>query len=255
MFTRRTATVTISAPEAAWACCMTAGDEYLPVPTMRRDANDLPAIVKASIQASGSGLQASGAFGFRPSVPAAYEVHDLDCVAVPHLDGVERGPLQDDQVVLDRDAPRVDFQLSEQRGNSQRPGNLIRVAVQKNRHVPQSYRNRRRRAAVGYLASRSNSTKLPTGRSACILTGKRRASLDIQTAMLSPTGCPCASTMRTPSFQVGMSPSGTRIRSLFDACIDTLYSDPSSMMGYDSFVPAEILLARTAYNADSPSWT
>ena len=46
MFTRRTATVIISAPEASCAFTMTAGDEYLPVPTMRRDVKVLSAIVK-----------------------------------------------------------------------------------------------------------------------------------------------------------------------------------------------------------------
>ena len=44
MFTRRTATVIMSAPDASCACTMTAGDEYLPVPTMSRDANVLPAM-------------------------------------------------------------------------------------------------------------------------------------------------------------------------------------------------------------------
>ena len=37
MFTRRTATVIISAPEASCACTITAGDEYLPVPTKSRE--------------------------------------------------------------------------------------------------------------------------------------------------------------------------------------------------------------------------
>jgi len=41
MFTRRTATVIISAPEASCACTMMAGDEYLPVPPMRREENVL----------------------------------------------------------------------------------------------------------------------------------------------------------------------------------------------------------------------
>jgi len=45
MFTRRTATVTISAPDAACACAITACDGYLPVPTIRRDLNVRPAIV------------------------------------------------------------------------------------------------------------------------------------------------------------------------------------------------------------------
>src|SRR5687767_12415910 len=44
MFTRRTATVTMSAPEAACACAITACDEYFPVPTIRRDLNSRPAI-------------------------------------------------------------------------------------------------------------------------------------------------------------------------------------------------------------------
>ena len=46
MFTRRTATVIISAPDASCAFTITAGDEYLPVPTRRRDENVLPAIVE-----------------------------------------------------------------------------------------------------------------------------------------------------------------------------------------------------------------
>jgi hypothetical protein len=49
MLTRRTATVIISAPEASCAWTMTAGDEYLPVPTISRDVNVLSAMVKISI--------------------------------------------------------------------------------------------------------------------------------------------------------------------------------------------------------------
>src|SRR5262245_65931987 len=44
MFTRRTATVTMSAPDASCACAITACEEYLPVPTMSRDVNVRPAI-------------------------------------------------------------------------------------------------------------------------------------------------------------------------------------------------------------------
>jgi hypothetical protein len=46
MFTRRTATVIMSAPDASCALTMTAGDEYLPVPTMRREENVLPAMTR-----------------------------------------------------------------------------------------------------------------------------------------------------------------------------------------------------------------
>ena len=48
MFTRRTATVIMSAPEASCACTITAGDEYLPVPTISRDENVLSAMVNRS---------------------------------------------------------------------------------------------------------------------------------------------------------------------------------------------------------------
>ncbi len=44
MFTRRTATVTMSAPEASCACAMTACEGYFPVPTMRREVNVRPAM-------------------------------------------------------------------------------------------------------------------------------------------------------------------------------------------------------------------
>src|SRR4030095_2762954 len=36
----------ICAPEASWACFMTSIDEYLPVPTMRRDENSLPPMTR-----------------------------------------------------------------------------------------------------------------------------------------------------------------------------------------------------------------
>src|SRR5258708_39142037 len=42
MFTRRTATVTISAPLSSTAARVSAKSLYLPVPTIRRDLNDLP---------------------------------------------------------------------------------------------------------------------------------------------------------------------------------------------------------------------
>ena len=42
----RTATVTITAPEASCAATITSGEGYLPVPTMRREGNVRPAIVR-----------------------------------------------------------------------------------------------------------------------------------------------------------------------------------------------------------------
>src|SRR5579859_7085950 len=46
--TRRTATVTISAPEAAWARAISWKLRYLPVPTIRRDLKARPAITRSS---------------------------------------------------------------------------------------------------------------------------------------------------------------------------------------------------------------
>ena len=78
MFTRRTATVTMSAPDAACACAMTACDGYLPVPTISRDVNVRPAMTKGvSMQIVDSVAVAVTS----SSLPAADEVHDLDRVA------------------------------------------------------------------------------------------------------------------------------------------------------------------------------
>ena len=60
MFTRRTATVIISAPEASCALTMTVGDEYLPVPTMSREENVLSAIVKRSTVQSSAFAEFNG---------------------------------------------------------------------------------------------------------------------------------------------------------------------------------------------------
>src|SRR5580765_5296885 len=49
MFTRLTATVTISAPDASCAFAITALEVYFPVPMMRRDWNVLPAMTSVSM--------------------------------------------------------------------------------------------------------------------------------------------------------------------------------------------------------------
>ena len=48
MFTRRTATVTISAPEASTAAAFSSKLLYLPVPTISREVNVRPATVQVS---------------------------------------------------------------------------------------------------------------------------------------------------------------------------------------------------------------
>ena len=117
MLTRRTATVTMSAPDAACACVMTACDGYFPVPTISRDLNVRPAITKG--------------VSVTTRCSSTNEVHDLNGIAVPD-DGVgERLPFDDVQIMLDSDAPRVDREPAEQLGHGERLLELERVPVQR----------------------------------------------------------------------------------------------------------------------------
>ena len=118
MFTRRTATVIISAPDASCALTMTAGDEYLPVPTMRREEKLLSAIVKVSEFMR---------------LPAAHKVDDFDLIALVHDNFVERPPLEHDKVMLDRDASSVDSQSGKKLAYGKRTRHLDSVAVELDR--------------------------------------------------------------------------------------------------------------------------
>src|SRR5688500_6279364 len=98
MLTRRTATVTMSAPEAACACAITACEVYLPVPTIRRDANVRPAMTNG--------------VSFNSQLPtpqtrsaAADKVHDFDPVAVADDHLWKAVALDDGEVVFHGDAP------------------------------------------------------------------------------------------------------------------------------------------------------
>src|SRR6187401_3393429 len=133
MLIRRTATVTMSAPDASCARCMTAKDEYLPVPTMRRDANSRPAMTRGS--AKGLGI---GDWGL--VMATTHEIHNFHLVAVLNLRTVIVGALDDVHVVLHGHAAWIDVQLREQSGQRQRTGELVRLAVQRDRHF--SSRNR-----------------------------------------------------------------------------------------------------------------
>jgi len=112
MFTRRTATVIISAPDAWWAWTITAGDEYLPVPTISRDVNVLSAIVNVS------------------TASPTDKIHDLDRIALLNDDAIEGIAFEHDEIVLHRDAPRVDLQLREQCAHRERLAQLELIAVQ-----------------------------------------------------------------------------------------------------------------------------
>src|SRR5262249_40869528 len=118
MLTRRTATVIISAPDASCACTITVCEEYFPVPTISRDENGLSAIVNRSISS------------------ATDEVDDFDLIPFANRRAIQQVALDDDQVVLDRNAARVDVQPREEFGDRQGAGELVCIAVQRDAQFP-----------------------------------------------------------------------------------------------------------------------
>src|SRR5207247_105206 len=102
--TRRTATVTMSAPEASWASRMTWRVGYLPVPTMRRDRNSRPARINESLMISiVPPLPRTPSQAGRGGSAAADEGDDLERVAVVESHRGVLGAGHDPAIVLDRD--------------------------------------------------------------------------------------------------------------------------------------------------------
>src|SRR5262245_440685 len=125
MFTRRTATVTISAPDASCARCMMECDEYLPVPTISRDLKVRSAIVKVSATFNPRALAL---------LTAPHEVHDFDLVPIGDGRPIERVLLDDPEIVLDGHAAGIDLQLRQQPRDADRRGDFKRIAVQLYQH-------------------------------------------------------------------------------------------------------------------------
>src|SRR5262249_4880968 len=124
------------APDASCAFTMTGGDEYLPVPTMSREVKVLPAIANVSMSC----------------LSTTDEIHDFHLIAVADDDAVECAAPEDDEVVLDGHAARVDRELRQQLRHGDRPDDLVRIAVENYGHVR------------GILAQRCDSGRLtPVG--------------------------------------------------------------------------------------------
>src|SRR5688572_22750422 len=101
MFTRRTATVTISAPEASTAAAFCSKLLYLPVPTISRELKRRPATCQpSSISAS------------------ADEGDNLIFVAIFHLHLAQRRARHDLEIALHRDLGRLEPQLERQLGDA-----------------------------------------------------------------------------------------------------------------------------------------
>jgi hypothetical protein len=100
MFTRRTATVTMSAPEALWAFAITAWELYFPLPMISRDVNARPA------------MTSDVSPGIR--LASTHKIHDLDAIAVVHERLRKEGSPENLEIVLDRHTARIDRQFHEQ---------------------------------------------------------------------------------------------------------------------------------------------
>src|SRR4051812_7006389 len=88
MFTRRIATVTISAPAASVAARVCSRSRYLPLPTSRRERYSLPAMTRAGSPAGALVVMAFMSYPFRRKVSsaAADGAYHVDPVA-----GAQRG--------------------------------------------------------------------------------------------------------------------------------------------------------------------
>ena len=111
---------------------MTANDEYFPVPTISRDVN----VRSAMTRGSGVAMVWVSSSAMLPACrrTAPDEVDDLDSIALPDYRGIEQGPPDHHQIVLDGDAPAVDGQAGKEGRNGHWAVELIRFAVEGDGH-------------------------------------------------------------------------------------------------------------------------
>src|SRR5688572_23331198 len=112
MLTRRTATVTISAPDASTAAAFSSKLLYLPVPTISREVNVRPATLQLSATSA-----------------ASDEMDDLEPVAVLDSRLVQGRAGDDGEVALDRHLRRLDAEPAQHAGDGQTGGDAVRIAV------------------------------------------------------------------------------------------------------------------------------
>src|SRR5215210_1368866 len=119
--TRRTATVTTSAPDASIAAIICSFDAYFPVPTIRRERNSRPPI--------NSGESWTGRLIVAISAPA-HEMHDLEDVAVAaHASAKRLAVAEDLPVVLDDHHPRGQRQRGQETAERRPPRQLTPLAI------------------------------------------------------------------------------------------------------------------------------
>src|SRR5437667_219338 len=119
----RTATVTISAPDASMARTIVSLSRYLPVPTMRREWKVRPPMV--------NGVSRSVSTAVAIGSPPSHEMHQLDRVPRSYSDLAQRGPADDGAVVLHHDGARVELERSEQLEQRHAPRYRAALPVQR----------------------------------------------------------------------------------------------------------------------------
>src|SRR5262245_2999575 len=124
MSRRRTATVTISAPDASSAALVCSRSLYLPVPTIRREPSS-----RVSMR-SRSDMTAPWCLA------PAHELHDLELIAVAQGRGRVQGARHDFTVALHGDRAGLDAELHEQRRDRDAGRDLARLAVDLDAHGP-----------------------------------------------------------------------------------------------------------------------
>ena len=68
-------------------------------------------------------------------LPASDEIDDLHAIAFAHHAGAIQGALEDDLIVFDRNAARVDVESGEELGNRERAGQVVRLAIERDGHL------------------------------------------------------------------------------------------------------------------------
>ncbi len=132
IFTRLTATVTMSAPAAACACAMTAWDVYFPVPTINRDANVRPAMTNgASTTLVHQHHQTPATIHTVQCLASSNKIHNLDAVTVVNQCVREELSLENLEVMFDSHAARINRQLQQQIGNRDRLVEFVGFAVER----------------------------------------------------------------------------------------------------------------------------
>src|ERR1041385_3101538 len=104
--TRRTATVTTSAPDASMARSISSLERYLPVPTSRREWNTRPPIVR--------GMSFTTSTAVVIGSPASHEMHQLHGVARSDAHVAQRRAAHDVAVVLHHHGARVELQRGQE---------------------------------------------------------------------------------------------------------------------------------------------